>query len=570
MDETFAQSYFYRLRHLKTLITTQIPVWEALGNHIWTGVLPRPKPNVKTPEYGHILWCDFDNTITSRAQMDAAISESKLPYPSMVVFSGNGYHAYWKFRERIPARDISPYSRGVHEALPTDTTHDPTRVMRLPGTINPKHGRLSVIEDIYEDNIYEWDEFPQAEYQLQEETPFIAPRFRPLSVADMEKLASCWEHGRRHSLIMYASGYMRKNLGHTREECIGVWEEIAHLKGERVDDHLIQVVNTTYEQTDSNRIAGFAALKKNFGIELTSSDVGSFTVKDRKSTAPKPRANVNSRSKVNLLQPNESIEQEWWMKPVCGPGLITMLAAETKVGKTFLAMQMAYGLMTGTDVLGLTIPERKRVLYYQAELNGNMIAERWDGMFGRQSRNDVSWLGITTPPSTPIDLVTEPEQLYDVAEHYDVIFIDTVSNYFRGNESAKQDVLEFLEKFQWLRELGKSVFLIHHVRKLWAGLGANRRATANDVRGSGLWTSFVDATMILSKMEAHHLLSFELRAARDIPDIPLWRMDNGSFTHDYEDVSSANGGAVTFTKSVRTRREAMRNYRDTNSEETRK
>jgi len=90
------------------------------------------------------LWGDFDakdgHTREGRlAQLDG------LPcWPSMVVGSGSGFHAYWSLEE--PAG--SPEEMGRAElamrllaaGLGSDPVHDRSRILRVPGTFNHKTG----------------------------------------------------------------------------------------------------------------------------------------------------------------------------------------------------------------------------------------------------------------------------------------------------------------------------------------------------------------------------------------------------------------------------------------------
>jgi len=71
------------------------------------------------------------------------------PSPSIVVFSGRGWHGYWLFDKPIrlegPDRNrlvslVTAINRELAERLAGDAVADLARVMRIPGTINPKNG----------------------------------------------------------------------------------------------------------------------------------------------------------------------------------------------------------------------------------------------------------------------------------------------------------------------------------------------------------------------------------------------------------------------------------------------
>jgi len=68
------------------------------------------------------------------------------PAPSVIVFSGRGLHAYWIFNtgvllDKPQVRDlVVGVNRALADALDGDAVGDLARLMRLPGTVNPKTG----------------------------------------------------------------------------------------------------------------------------------------------------------------------------------------------------------------------------------------------------------------------------------------------------------------------------------------------------------------------------------------------------------------------------------------------
>ena len=75
------------------------------------------------------------------------------PAPSLVVFSGRGWHGYWLFDDPVRVRDndsgaqqIVDANRALAGRLDGDAVGDVARVMRVPGTINPKtHARCRLL-----------------------------------------------------------------------------------------------------------------------------------------------------------------------------------------------------------------------------------------------------------------------------------------------------------------------------------------------------------------------------------------------------------------------------------------
>lgn len=121
------------------------------------------------------LWVDFDLRDNTHPDNPATVNDmmdfiESLPIqPSIVVHSGNGIHAYYLTAEPIYADEISDaksilkgwqdYIRG-RAPFKVDSTHDVSRVLRLPGTLNHKSEPAKRVEVIsYADIRYNLSDF---------------------------------------------------------------------------------------------------------------------------------------------------------------------------------------------------------------------------------------------------------------------------------------------------------------------------------------------------------------------------------------------------------------------------
>ena len=88
---------------------------------------------------------------------------ANVPKPTIVIFSGGGYQAFWKLAAPIPidgdvanAEDAKRYNQRLEMLLGGDNCHDISRIMRLPGTWNlpdakkVAKGRLQALATIIE------------------------------------------------------------------------------------------------------------------------------------------------------------------------------------------------------------------------------------------------------------------------------------------------------------------------------------------------------------------------------------------------------------------------------------
>lgn len=503
------------------------PIHERNERHIWVGVAPREQVGSTTPTLLRALWVDLDASVSEMETVEEALTTSGLPRPTMIVSSGNGFHLYWKLKNPLPAKDARPYTKGVHDALPTDSTHDPTRVMRVPGTANfkdPENPKRCLIVEHDPERVYELSAFPKAEAAPPTARPGAAPRkARQLPQEDFDLFVANWLDGQKHTMAVGVSGYLRKSLGYSEADCLAEIERIHTAAGYEMDDNLRKVVRDTYEKPFA--IVGGTSILHELGVVPTVKD--SFTLRIK--PPPKPRIAI-----IDFEEAHQ--EQEFWVDGLIGPGLLTLWAAEPKTGKSFAAMQIGHALSTGTQLWDFdTTPKRRRVLYFQGELTHQMVRQRARQMFGLATVRDSKWFAMTDKPSSPIDLVEDPEVLMDLAEHYDVIIVDPISVFNRNDETSTHSVNEVISVFDPLRAAGKAVLLVHHTRKLQTDREGNPLTPSfNDVRGSSAWFATADALALHYKLgqSGNTQVKFVFRAAPDREKLTLYRLPHGGFTHD--------------------------------------
>jgi putative DNA primase/helicase len=124
-----------------------------------TAAPKQPDERATAPDVTAIpgLWVELDlrdethpNNPTDVAELLALVQAWPLP-PTIIVHSGHGVHAYWLFREpwditedRARAADLVQRFQAaikqpaIAKGWKVDSTHDLSRVLRLPGTVNFK------------------------------------------------------------------------------------------------------------------------------------------------------------------------------------------------------------------------------------------------------------------------------------------------------------------------------------------------------------------------------------------------------------------------------------------------
>jgi hypothetical protein len=107
----------------------------AEGFNVYFGVCPRSRRSGRNEDIKLIpaLWADIDQGGSPGKLM------ALNPKPDLLVFSGRGYHAYWKLKSPVPANERTQKTlRSIQKACGSDSVSDFARVMRLPGSLNMK------------------------------------------------------------------------------------------------------------------------------------------------------------------------------------------------------------------------------------------------------------------------------------------------------------------------------------------------------------------------------------------------------------------------------------------------
>lgn len=128
---------------------------EEKGLNVYVSINPRISlyggGTAKNVLHARYIFVDFDHsTIDEALKM---VMDAKLPRPTLIVYSGKGFHFYWRLLE--PVTDLKLWSKIQKQfivSLNSDPCiHDAPRVMRLPGYQNMKYQDAPLCY-IYEEN----------------------------------------------------------------------------------------------------------------------------------------------------------------------------------------------------------------------------------------------------------------------------------------------------------------------------------------------------------------------------------------------------------------------------------
>ncbi|MCX5924612.1 MAG: AAA family ATPase [Candidatus Dependentiae bacterium] len=175
-------------------------------------------------------------------------------------------------------------------------------------------------------------------------------------------------------------------------------------------------------------------------------------------------------------------EREMLLMPFLPSQGLVLLVAKRGVGKTHIALGIAYAVATGNTFLRWTAPVAKKVLYLDGEMPAVLMQERLKMIKTMMPKEaDSEFFKFMTPDlQTRVmpDLATEEgrKMIEEFIQDRDLIVIDNISCLFRsGNENESEGWQQAQEWALDLRRRGKSVLFVHHAGKNGAQRGTSKR-----------------------------------------------------------------------------------------------
>ncbi len=212
--------------------------------------------------------------------------------------------------------------------------------------------------------------------------------------------------------------------------------------------------------------------------------------------------------------PSEELAERWLVDQLWCAHAVGVIGGAPKCAKTWLGLDMALSVATGTPCLGkYAVPEPGPVLVYLAEDALRTVRERVEGM-ARHRALDLEGVEIhvITAPVLRLDHDRAGSRLWEAVRRLRprLLVLDPLVRLHGIDENHAGDVAELLGYFRTLqRELGVAVLLVHHTRKN----AADGVADGQGLRGSGDIHAFGDSNLYLRRAEQRLILSSEHRAA---------------------------------------------------------
>ena len=179
-------------------------------------------------------------------------------------------------------------------------------------------------------------------------------------------------------------------------------------------------------------------------------------------------------------------EPDMILAPILQSQNIIMIYAPRGLGKTHLALAIALAIASGSKVLRWEALKARGVLFIDGEMPAHLLQERIELAVTAGDYDPTAPLRILTPDLQPNSApnILDPEdqaRICAVLEDIEVVILDNLSTLCRGgrenNADDWQEVQDFLLR---LRQMHKTVVLIHHSGKSGQQRGTSRREDVLD------------------------------------------------------------------------------------------
>jgi hypothetical protein len=234
----------------------------------------------------------------------------------------------------------------------------------------------------------------------------------------------------------------------------------------------------------------------------------------------------------------------WLIEGLWGAAAVGLIGGHPKCGKTWLGLDMALSVASGTSCLGCYgVQQAGPVLVYLAEDTLRMVRQRVQAMAHyRELALGRLDMHVITAPRLRLDDAQDRARLLRTVEVLQprLLLLDPLVRLHQANEN---DAVEMAQLLSGLRELQKrfqvAVVVAHHTRKNGGGSGQ----PGQGLRGSSDLWAWSDSNLYLRRDQDQLVLSMEHRAAPAPDPIALRLADADAETLHLEVVEKQRRGS---------------------------
>lgn len=222
------------------------------------------------------------------------------------------------------------------------------------------------------------------------------------------------------------------------------------------------------------------------------------------------------QSLVDLIESPPEPSPTWIEPAILPKGGVLLFGGESKIGKSFLCLEMVRALATGTPLFGsefFSVPERARVLLVEQELGSQMLRPRVVDIFAEEAREGRlpelrEWLFYESKnPQASLSTSEGRAFLRELIAKArpNVLFLDPIGKLHAYAENEAGPINTLFMHLAALRDefkaLGLSVVMTHHFGKLSPDpRSARDELDPLNFRGSSRWVSDPDSIITVKRL----------------------------------------------------------------------
>lgn len=216
----------------------------------------------------------------------------------------------------------------------------------------------------------------------------------------------------------------------------------------------------------------------------------------------------------------EAAAPQWLVRDIWGHLAVGWIAGQPKVGKSWISLQLAISVASGTPFLDhYAVEHPGPVLVYLAEDPIPRVRDRIAAICAHRKISLAALdLFVITAPSLRLDDSADRERLAATVAHLRprLLILDPLIRLHGGDENDSRYISALLGFLRTLsREHSVAVALVHHMSK------KSRRQLGQAMRGSSDLWAWSDSAAYLTRHKDHVLLTLEHRSAAAPEPIPL-------------------------------------------------
>jgi len=215
---------------------------------------------------------------------------------------------------------------------------------------------------------------------------------------------------------------------------------------------------------------------------------------------------------VGAIDSGEGIQ--WLIEGLWTDEAVGIVSGQPKLGKTWLALDLALSVATGTPALErYHVPRPGPVLLFAAEDPPKALRSRLEGLCSRRKlRIESIPVNLILASSLRLDTLDDQARLAETVSRYRprLLVLDPFVRLHRIDENRALEVsgvLAYLRQLQ--REEHVAILVVHHARKA----GAESAQAGLSLRGSGDFYAWGDAYLYLRRKRANLEMIVEHRNA---------------------------------------------------------